>query len=184
MCKLSGTGAVGISQLIGDKPKACWDGKGFSGAGGPDAVMGLVSREIAQLVAPYLQSATWQKAITGEASMSLCKSMVAMPVDRKACLFNFDFNGAPERSTPELPFIALGSGQPIADPFLAFLKRLLWRESQPTVAEGRLAAVWTINHVRRTNPGGVGGDVQLATLATASGDMPKVTISAEPVRES
>ncbi|HEY3520523.1 MAG TPA: hypothetical protein VGK80_05715, partial [Rhodanobacteraceae bacterium] len=55
----------------------------------------------------------------------------------------------------------------IADPFLALLKRLLWPNSEPTLAEGRLAAVWAIDHVRRTNPGGVGGPIQLATLTNA-----------------
>ncbi len=151
---VSSTGAIGISQLICDKIKTCWSGGAFTSAGGPDAAMGMLSREIAQVVLPYLQTGSLQKQITGEASTSLCKAMVAMPVDRKGCLYQFDVNGAPERATPELPFVALGSGQPIADPFLAFLKRLLWTDSQPTVADGRLVGVWTIDHVRRTNPGG------------------------------
>ena len=124
---------------------------------------------------PYLQSGKWQHDVTGDASTSLCKSLVALPVNHEPHLFSFDYNGAPERSTPELPFISMGSGQPLADPFLALLHRLLWKGVAPTVAEGRLAAVWTIEHVSHTNPGGVGGPVQLATLS-GSGRQPSVTV--------
>ncbi len=173
------TGAIGISQLIADKLKSLWEAKTFSNYQSPETVMDKIGKEIVQLVGPYLQTANLQRPLVGDASSSLCKSLVAMPVNQKPCLFNFDYNGAPERSTPDLPFIALGSGQPIADPFLAFLHRLLWRDREPTLAEGRLAAVWTIEHVRRTNPGGVGGSVQLATLASSTGKMPTVSEASE-----
>ena len=178
------TGAIGISQLIADKLKSLWEAKTFSNYQSPETVMDKIGKEIVQLVGPYLQTANLQRPLVGDASSSLCKSLVAMPVNQKPCLFNFDYNGAPERSTPDLPFIALGSGQPIADPFLAFLHRLLWRDREPTLAEGRLAAVWTIEHVRRTNPGGVGGSVQLATLASSTGKMPTVSeVSEEGIQE-
>lgn len=119
------------------------------------------------------------RPLVGDASASLCKSLVAMPVKRVPCLFCFDYNGAPEQSTPELPFVALGIGQPIADPFLAFLKRLLWKGTRPTLGEGRLAAVWAIDHVRLTNPGGVGGPIQLATLSAKEGKQPTIAILSE-----
>jgi hypothetical protein len=49
----------------------------------------------------------------------------------------------------------------------------------PSLAEGRLAAVWAIDHVRRTNPGGVGGEIQLACLLANSGKMPSVSVASE-----
>jgi 20S proteasome alpha/beta subunit len=168
------TGAVGMSQVIGDSIKKGWDAKAYGGKQTPETVMNNIGNNIANLVGPYLQIGQWQHSITGDAGGSLCKSIVAMPVDGNPHLFQFDFNGAPERSTKELPFVALGSGQPIADPFLALLRRLLWSEAEPSVAEGRLAAVWAIDHVRRTNPGGVGGPIQLATLASKLNAMPQV----------
>jgi hypothetical protein len=48
---------------------------------------------------------------------SLCKSMLAIPVGKKARLFQFDCNGVPEQCRGELPFAASGLGT-IADPFL------------------------------------------------------------------
>jgi hypothetical protein len=181
----SSTGAVGISQLVSQKLKSLWENKAFSGLTAAEAVMDKIGKEIVNLIGPYLQTANLQRSLTGDASSSLCKSIVALPVQNKPCLFSFDFNGAPEQSTPDLPFISLGSGQPIADPFLALLRRLLWSGREPSLAEGRLAAVWTIEHVRRTNPGGVAGDIQLAALvATASGKLPIVTEhSSEDVQE-
>jgi hypothetical protein len=163
------TGAVGIGQLIADMLHKGWAGGQFKGQTTAAEMMGVVAARINHLVVPFLQSANMQRGLTGEGNSSICKSLVAMPVKQRFELFNFDVNGAPEHATQKLPFVALGSGQPIADPFLALLGRLLWPDRSPTLAEGRLAAVWTIDHVRRTTPGGVGGQIQLATLVNATG---------------
>jgi len=163
------TGAVGLSQIVADRLRQLWEGKALSGLPTPEAAMDRLGKEIGAFVEPYLRTAQMQRQLVGSASSSLCKSLVALPVSHKPCLFQFDYNGAPERATPQLPFVALGSGQPIADPFLAFLRRLFWSNHEPTLAEGRFAAVWTIDHVRRTNPGGVGGNIQLATLEPVPG---------------
>jgi 20S proteasome alpha/beta subunit len=174
----SSTGAVGISQIIVDGVKRMWEAGSLKGgkAPTPEAMMNAIGKEINQLVLPYLSTAHFQQAVGAGSATAVCKSLMAMPSERKACLFQFDVNGSPERASVDLPFVALGSGQMIADPFLALLKRLLWSQTEPTVAEGRMAAVWTIDHVRRTNPGGVGGDIQLATLECASGGAPKITV--------
>lgn len=175
----AGTGAVGIAQLIIESLDRGWTERAFSGARTPEQMMNLIGTRIGSLVAPYLQTANLQRGLTGEANATLCKSLIALPVANKFHLFQFDFNGAPEHATGDLPFVALGSGQAIADPFLAMLKRLLWPHEEPTLAEGRLAAVWTIDHVRRTTPGGVGGDIQLATLTDAAPGVPESVKLAE-----
>lgn len=172
-----GTGAVGIAQIVADHIKTMWDQKAFAGRMTPDAAMDRIGKAISGLVGPYLHTGQMQHAMTGSASGSLCKSLVAIPIDQKPELFQFDFNGAPERCNHDLPFMAIGSGQPIADPFLALLRRLLWTGREPTLSEGRLAAVWTIDHVRSTNPGGVGGKIQLAVLETSARGMPKVVVA-------
>ncbi len=176
----AGTGAVGIAQLIIDSLDSGWSQKNFAGAKTGAQMMDLIGKRIAALVMPYLQTAQVQQGITRDASTSICKSLVAIPVSGKFHLFQFDINGAPEAATKDLPFVALGSGQAIADPFLALIKRLLWPNTEPTLAEGRLAAVWTIDHVRRTTPGGVGGDIQLATLVDPSPGVPGSISQASP----
>lgn len=177
------TGAVGISQIIADHVRTLWESRAFSSKTA-DMVMQIIGFEINKLVAPYLQTAQFQKVLVGGANSSLCKSLIAMPVAKKPHLFQFDFNGAPERCSKDVPFVALGSGQAIADPFLAFLRRLLWPSREPTLSEGRLAAIWTISHVCRTNPGGVGGPTQLATLTSTPDQDSRIDIaSPEDVSE-
>lgn len=180
----SSTGAVGMAQVIANEIRNSWQSREFRERQQPEQAMNYIGNKIAQVVGPYLQTGNLSRPLVGDCSMSLCKSLVAMPVNHSPCLFNFDFNGAPEQATNDLPFISLGSGQRIADPFLAFLKRLLWLDTSPSLAEGRLAAVWTIDHVRLTNPGGVGGKIQLATLAVegrgrAADRQPTVTMFSE-----
>ena len=175
----SNTGAVGIGQVIANQIKVSWDNGELGHTKSPEEVMDRIGKKISELLRPYLETAILTRQLVGEAMSSLCKSLVAMPVKQELCLFSFDYNGAPERSTQKLPFVAMGSGQGIADPFLAFLKRLLaWEENLPTLGEGRLAAVWTIKHAVITNPGGVGGAIQLATLSMKGGK-PVVTMIPE-----
>lgn len=171
------TGSVGMGQLISQMVETSWQGSQFNKFKTPADMMNGIGLEISKLVTPYLQTANLSRPLVGDASASLCKTLIAMPVRKIPCLFTFDYNGAPEQATSELAFISLGSAQPIADPFLALLRRLLWSETQPSLAEGRLAAVWTIDHARQTNPGGVGGPIQLATLGgESSGKLPLVTV--------
>lgn len=175
----SNTGAVGIAQVIANQIKISWDNRELGGTKSPEEVMDRIGKKISELLKPYLETAILTRQLVGEALSSLCKSLVAMPVKQALYLFSFDYNGAPERATQELPFVAMGSGQGIADPFLAFLKRLLvWEKNVPTLGEGRLAAVWTIKHAVLTNPEGVGGPIQLATLSMKEGK-PTVTIIPE-----
>jgi hypothetical protein len=75
----------------------------------------------------------------------------------------------PEEIGKDLAFIAVGSGQPLADPFLAFLKRILWKGRKPTLPEGRFVAAWTIRHVSQTVFGLVGGPIQMASVSCKNG---------------
>lgn len=165
---------MGIAQVINGHLRDQWKERKYNGIESPEAAMDKLGKEIANLVAPYMQLAQIQRQLVGDAAASLTKSMIAFPVKQKPYLFTFDFNGAPEMASEKLPFVTLGSGQPIADPFLAFLARLLWPNHQPTLAEGRLAAAWTIDHVRRTNPGGVGGETCMAILEEKRGELPQI----------
>jgi hypothetical protein len=160
----AGTGAVGMAQLIKDQISLGWAAGRFKNQRSKDELMHNLGVLIGQTVQPYLQSASLARQLGVTPDTSLCKSLLAIDHKGDPCLFQFDYNGAPERATPELPFVALGSGQLIADPFLAFLRRLMWANSRPTVAEGKLVASWTIDHVCKTNPGGVGGAVQMMVL--------------------
>ena len=175
----AGTGAVGIAQLIGDRIATGWAQGHFKNIPTKDGLMQKLGVAIGETVGPYLQTAAIARQIGVAPDASICKTLLAIDHKGEPCLFQFDYNGAPERATAQLPFVALGSGQPIADPFLAFLRRLIWADSQPTVAEGRLVASWTIDHVCKTNPGGIGGAVQMMVLLKGSNVVELSDIEAE-----
>jgi 20S proteasome alpha/beta subunit len=180
------TGAVGMAQLISNVVSTTWKAhKDSMFAKGSDGdVMKLLGEQIAKTVMPFLQTASLTRQLGVDGGSAICKSLVAVPVQRVPTLFTFDVGGQPEMATRELPFVAVGSGQQIADPFLAFLKRLIWAKREPTLAEGRLVAVWTLQHVIRTTPGGVGGDIQLWMLPKVPNGLPTtVEVTKEQIEE-
>ena len=63
---------------------------------------------------------------------------------------------AVEAMSADLPFISLGSGKGSADPFLGFLRKVFWPSALPTVKEGTLAALWTVQHAIDMKVLGVG----------------------------
>ena len=77
----------------------------------------------------------------------------------------------------------MGSGQPIADPFLGFIRRVFWGSEPPTVREGIFGAVWALNHTIELTPGQVGGAPQLAILEKESGKWKARKLSDEELGE-
>lgn len=68
----------------------------------------------------------------------------------------------------ELWYMSSGSGSPIADPFLGFLRRTLWRGEMPKVREAMFAVAWTLIHACDVHPGGVRRPIRLGTLTSNS----------------
>jgi hypothetical protein len=104
--------------------------------------------------------------LVGQAAQSSCLSatIFALACSKQLCLIQFDQNAAPEMASGHLPFITIGSGQPTADPFLAFIRRIFWGDRVPNLAEGIFATYWTLHHAIMTSPGGVADPKQIAVL--------------------
>jgi len=102
----------------------------------------------------------------GQVALSsvLTSTVIAIMIDGEPTLIQFDQQGSPECATDDLRFVSIGSGQPLADPFLAFLRRIFWSSKPPTLSDGIFAATWTLNHAIATNPGGVDDPIQVITL--------------------
>lgn len=91
--------------------------------------------------------------------------LMAAPLDQKPRLIEFgsmDFQ--PEFRDGKLFFASAGSGQLLADPFLAFVSRVLWKGKMPTVELARFGVYWVLEHTIQYAPSGVGHPIQLATL--------------------
>lgn len=56
-----------------------------------------------------------------------------------------------------------------ARPFLAFVNRVLWKGTMPTVEFGRLGVYWTLDHTIKCAAGGIGGKIRIATLRKIDG---------------
>ena len=81
-------------------------------------------------------------------------------------------------------YVALGSGKMSADPFLRFLHDIFivdW--NWLALKEALLLAIWTVEHVIDTNPGGVAGPIQMASLSMDGGKLVAKEYEPNEIRE-
>lgn len=165
-CVVGTSGPIGISQRILGVVDQMWNKKAFSGKAAFE-VMTLLRKELwTSILLAEVQAATQVKNLIGQPALvsALCACVIAMPVQHELRLFSFDQNLAPEESSDDLPFIAIGSGQSIADPFLAFLRRIFWEKRPPNLAEGVFTTWWALQHAVKTAPGGIADPKQIVVL--------------------
>jgi 20S proteasome alpha/beta subunit len=106
---------------------------------------------------------------------AIATTLVALAARDGLHLVQFDCECCPEVTTSDLPFVSIGSGQIIADPFLAFLKRIFWKDRLPSVSDGTLAVVWTLEHAIDTAPGGIALPITIGVLQM-EGAQPKARL--------
>lgn len=163
------SGPVGLGQRIKGEIDTLYASKdpvnGLLGKK-PYETMTIISTKIRQHIFPELDAATRARNVIGNVALDsvLSASLVAIPLNTEAHLFQFDQQGAPEETLATLPYTSIGSGQTIADPFLGFIRRIFWQTSCPNLNDGIFAAVWTLQHAISVNPGGVSYPIQVATL--------------------
>jgi 20S proteasome alpha/beta subunit len=159
------SGPVGLSQLLYDR--ACTACRGIQNRGLPAACRLLRDEFLKDATTAFQTAALARNVVGGIASENIVHhTLLALEVESRPQLIQFDYQCHPEWTTDALPFVTIGSGQPIADPFMAFIRQVFWRDRLPSLAEGRLAVYWTLEHAIRTAPGGIGRPIQIATLET------------------
>jgi hypothetical protein len=124
-------------------------------------------------ILPELQAAIVSQQVIGPQAAQqscICSSVVALPLRQKAHLFQFDHQGASEEARENLPFVSIGSGQPLADPFLAFIRKIFWKESLPNLNMGIFSTLWTLHHAIETNTGGISNPKQMIVLELKGGN--------------
>ena len=118
-----------------------------------------------QLLGQEFQVATIAKNVYPQmAQQCLSSTMYALPVGANLELLQFSETAACEAATDDLPFVSIGSGQPTADPFLAFIRRIFWGKNKPTVSEGIFSVWWALHHAITVSPGGIADPKQLMVL--------------------
>ena len=164
------SGQVGLSQLFCDGVKGAWDNKEF----GQNVGLEDVQRKLHQIVVNETKTGlAGSQPFGGNATqLVMTSSLVALPVGGYSGyseLIRIDCPGVAEAASHELPYAAIGSGQPLADPFLAFLRRIFWPYTLPTVAQGIFATMWTLRHAIEVAPGGVADPIQMAVVSKGKG---------------
>lgn len=171
------SGTVGMGQRLEAIVKDSWDKKNLAKKYDPIKAM------------QFLRNRFWQEVVKDEVDVvnqsgpqlsELAKQfvmqqfLVALPPikdSNRPCLIHFNWQCAPEMLNNQLPCVALGNGQPIADPFLSFIRRVIWSNGAPTtIADGKFAATWTLRYVLETSPAYISGPEQLVVLKQAQDD--------------
>ena len=150
---LAGTGSMGLGQRFYEVVKNSWRGGEFKKLnsavdyGKRLSVLGINDfQETGLKVGNYGALA----AFPTKGTPTLCELSLS------------DFQ--PELKTNRLWYVAMGGGQPIADPFLGFIREIFWEEGAPSRQEGVFAVTWVLEHVIDLKPGGVKGPPHIATL--------------------
>ena len=162
------SGPIGIGQRVVGMISQMWDERKFGGEVVSYQAMQLVREKIGPMLALELKYAQEVAKVLGPGiaqQNSVSSAMLAVPVAREVQLYSFGCTGDPEQSTDDLPFMTTGSGQSLADPFLAFLRAVFWKQRRrPTTGDGIFATYWALRHAIRTNTGGVSDPIQMMTL--------------------
>ncbi len=152
------TGAVGLAQRFIYLVNQLWNEKCITG--NPETIMTLISREAIKdfnsTISPIQRQRGWGLG-----------ALVAFPLGVKPFLIEFDsIHFHPELKTKEICFVSMGCGQPIADPFLGFLRRVFANDDKvlPPLSLGKFAVNWTLRHTINLNTGGIGGKPYIAVL--------------------
>jgi Proteasome subunit len=159
------SGPIGLGQQYNATLQDLWVNNRLSGKT-PHEVMAALQTSFWPHAEREFTAAKVTAQVLGSPALesAISYTMVAIPIKKRPCLIQFNHQCSPELATAALPFISLGSGQQLADPFLAFLRRIFWPNRLPKVSEGVLATLWSLQQAIRTNPGGVGPPIQIMTL--------------------
>ena len=160
------SGPIGLGQRYRGEIESIWKSRRLVNKL-PHEVMDILRRELWKYAEVEWKCAeTCRPVIGGAAAMAaMCLAIVAIPISGFPHLFQFNHQCSPEEATTDLPFVSIGSGQKIADPFLAFIRHIFWSDKPPNLSEGVFATLWTLAHAIRTNPAGVADPIQIVTLS-------------------
>jgi hypothetical protein len=168
---IDGTIIAGVSGPFGLSQAYLPEIERLSKAGRFTKAPGQALKDIREAIWPRCQK-EWEaatvvsKAIGNIATQSaFAQLIVAIPIYDEASLFQFDHQCSPEEATSDLPFVSIGSGRGLADPFLAFLRRVYWPSKLPILADDVFATIWTLDQAIKTNTGGVSEPIQVMTLS-------------------
>jgi len=182
---ISVAGTTGLLQQYEDVVSSTHGTEKFQ-ASRPVEAMNSLRDEFLQRTNAQFQVAQMLQQEHGRRPWDSCSSeiIVATRVDGRLRLFHYDKHLAPQEVTLELPFVAIGTGQPTADPFIAHLRRIYYSEQSPDIALGVMTVAWTLKHATETGAPNVGGGRQIITLSDNNNEQTVISeLSADQLQE-
>lgn len=181
---ISVASTVGVLQQYEDVLATMHNGEAFPAKRPVEAMNALRDGFLASTNAQYQVAAMIQHEL-GKEAWSSCASevLVATRVAEAYRLYHFDKCLAPQEVTEDLPFVAIGTGRNTADPFIAHLRRIYYRDKCPNLALGIMTAVWTLKHAGETGAPSVGVGRQIVTLFKKADVYGIQELSAEQLQE-
>ncbi len=141
---IAGTGAIGLTQRFHQIVEAAWNSKLFQ----KDTLTCIrqlakdAREDFQRTQVPFHQQGGLQFGVVLGAVFSGAPDLIEFGT--------YDFQ--PEIKRGKLFFGSMGSGQPLADPFLAFVKRVLWKDQTPTVDAAKIGVYWALSSYNRLCP--------------------------------
>lgn len=171
-------GDAGMSQQVKGELQKLWtnpvnteNGPAHFSSLAPYMAARIIHRQLwVNLLHAEMQIAVIAREVLGPKAVERVKAetLLALPLNSGPCLLSFNDQTLPREATTDTPIITWGSGTLIADPFLAFLRRLFWPHGLPTVQEGIFSTLWALDHTIKTHPGGVAEPKQIVILEDAN----------------
>lgn len=154
------TGEIGLAQRVNDVIARVWSQENLSKK--DELVVGQI---IATKIRENIQE-TWIPSLP----LSI-GGLVALSCNKKHSLIEFaSKNLQPEWKGKNNWYVAMGSGQTIADPLLGFFRSTFWKDGPPNVQDGILTMAMLLNLVCDMTPGGVGKPIHISTLTQDSNE--------------
>ncbi len=151
---VAGTGYVGHHQRFVTLIQENYDKKTFSGK---------PYTEIAKLVA----NLAINEFSSTQSPRELYSALVGFSCNGESYLYEFSgpSNFQPEMKDPnDMWFASMGSGQTIADPFLALFRQIFWEAGPPNLQGGIFTALWALVHACEVNPGGIKEPIHICVI--------------------
>jgi Proteasome subunit len=159
---VAATGAVGYAQRLNHHVQQAISGGVFKNL--------VVNECITNIPHRFLRDLTNSNAPHHPNGGIRFGALLAAYIKGTPCLVEYqttDFQ--PGIKQGQMFFVSLGSGQILADPFIAFVSRVLWKGNAPSVEDAKLGVYWTLAHTIKLAPGGVGEPIKIATLRERNG---------------
>ncbi len=158
---LAGTGSVGLGQRFHNIVSHHWDQKEFQKPC-VECTKSLAANGIQDFQSTGVRQDQHQGFNYG--------ALLGAIFDDRPHLIEFGLlDMQPEIRDGGLFFVSMGSGQLLADPFLAFISRVLWKNESPNVKQAIFGVYWALEHTIKYAPGGVGQPTKISVLQRVNG---------------